>query len=125
MALERMGDAQLGNGVAFLVSAGIVYEIIAKACSSPQTTELNAATRAATLMKWVHIGQAEAAALLFIAAWIDKKHRTAILSGGILAMVITEAEYLHAKSAGLSKPGAATEQHAASGQDMLRWNNPG
>jgi hypothetical protein len=122
MALERMGDAQLGNGVAFLVSAGIVYEIIAKACSSPQTTELNASTRAGTLMKWVHIGQAEAAALLIIAAYIDKKHRAAILSGGILAMVVTEAEYLHAKKAGLSKPGVPTEQH--SGQAQGYWNNP-
>jgi hypothetical protein len=122
VALERMGDAQLGNGVAFLVSAGIVYEIIAKACSSPQTTELNAATRAPTLMKWVHIGQAEAACLLLIAAYIDKKHRPAILGGGILAMVVTEAEYLHAKQAGLSKPGVATEQHSGGAQGY--WNNP-
>jgi hypothetical protein len=129
VALERMGDAQLGNGVAFLVSAGIVYEIIAKACSSPQTTELNAATRAPTLMKWVHIGQAEAAALLVIAAYIDKKHRAAILTGGVLAMVITEAEYLHAKASGLANPGAPTEEHSGQAQpsamSMLRWNNPG
>ena len=47
------------DGIAFLVSAGIVYEIIAAACSSPQTTEINAGTRADTLMKWVHIGLAQ------------------------------------------------------------------
>jgi len=45
-----------GDGVAFLVSAGLVYECIAKACSSPQTAELNAEKRAETLMKWVNIG---------------------------------------------------------------------
>ena len=48
--------AKGGGGVAFLVSAGIVYEIIAAACSSPQTTEINAKSRSDTLMKWVNLG---------------------------------------------------------------------
>ena len=62
-----------GTGVAFLVSAGIVYEIIAAACSSPQTTELNAGTRAPTLMKWVNLGLIQAGASVAIAAVLDKK----------------------------------------------------
>jgi len=101
------------NGIAFLVSAGIVYEIIAKDVSSPQTAELNALTRAPTLMKWVHVGQAEAVLMVTIAAVIDKQHRNAIIAGGILAAVITEFEYLHAKQSGLQNPGLPTEQHNA------------
>ena len=66
--------ASAENGVPFLVSAGIVYEIIAAACSSPQTTEINASTRADTLMKWVHIGLVQAGLFVVIAAAIDKRH---------------------------------------------------
>lgn len=97
-------------GVPFLVAAGITYEIIAKDCSSPQTVEINASVRAATLMKWVHIGQVESIIFLSIAAYCDKKHRQPILLGGILAMIITEFEYIHAKTYGLAGGGAGTEK---------------
>lgn len=104
----------LGSGsdaVAFLVAAGIVYEIIAKDVSSPQTAELNAATRAPTLMKWVHVGQIEAAAFIAIAVAFEPKKAKPILIGGILAMAVTEVEYLHAKKSGLENPGPPTEEH--------------
>jgi hypothetical protein len=104
-----LGSKGAGWGIAFLVAAGITYEIIAKDVSSPQTAELNAARRAPTLMKWVHVGQVESIAFITIAATVDRKHRDAILLGGILAMVITEAEYLHAKQSGLANGGAPTE----------------
>lgn len=96
-----------GNGVPFLVSAGIVYEIIAAACSSPQTTEINADTRADTLMKWVHIGLAQSAVFITIAAVVDRRHAPAIIWGGGLAAGIMYASYAHAKAAGLGdgKPG--------------------
>ena len=54
--MADVGATSVGHGVAFLVAAGIAAEIIAKACSSPQTTEINANQRADTLMKWVWIG---------------------------------------------------------------------
>lgn len=120
MALEKMsGDAS--GGVAFLVSAGIVYEIIAAACSSPQTTEINAGQRAGTLMKWVHIGIAQAALFVVAAAWFDRKHRTEIIIGGTAAGALMYAQYWHARDAGMksSKPG--TESSAA---DMASWSNP-
>ncbi len=98
-----------GNGVAFLVSAGIVYEIIAAACSSPQTTEINAGARADTLMKWVYLGIGQAALFVFIAAGIDRKRRTAILSGGITAAVLMWLQYTHAKRAGLASSAPGTE----------------
>lgn len=98
-----------GNGIAFLVSAGIVAEIIAKACSSPQTMEINAHARAGTLMKWVNIGVIEAAVFIAIAAYVDRKHRSAILAGGVLAGVITYGEYVYAKRSGLASTEPGTE----------------
>ena len=103
------GSTAAGNGVPFLVSAGIVYEIIAAACSSPQTTEINADTRAATLMKWVHIGLLQSAAFVAAAALIDREHRTEILAGGVAAAGLMYASYVHAHNAGLANPGPATE----------------
>lgn len=98
-------------GIAFLVSAGIVAEIVAKACSSPQTTELNADKRAPTLMKWVNIGMAEAAVFVVIAALFDPAHRVPIILGGITEGAITYMEYLHGKQAGLDSSEPATEQY--------------
>jgi len=98
-----------GNGVPFLVSAGIVYEIIAAACSSPQTTEINASTRADTLMKWVHIGLVQSAFFVAIAAWIDKDDAVPIIAGGGLAAGIMYGSYWHAKRAGLSSSEPGTE----------------
>ena len=98
-------------GIAFLVSAGIVYEIIAAACSSPQTTEINASARADTLMKWVYIGIAQAALFVIIAAAIDHKHRTAILAGGSLAGGLMLLQYRHARDAGLADGRPGTEHY--------------
>lgn len=109
-----MADIDLaGNsdGVAFLISAGLVYEIIAAACSSPQTAELNADRRAATLMKWVKIGLAEGALFVAIAAYVEPKHRTAIISGGMLAGGLMYAGYAHAKAAGLASSEPPTESY--------------
>jgi len=98
-------------GVAFLVSYGISAEVLAKDVSSPQTAELNIRKRAATLMKWVHLGQVESAAVIIIAAAIDKPHRIPILAGGFLGMAVSECEYLYAKKSGLENPGPPTEEY--------------
>lgn len=103
--------AQSGDGIAFLVSAGIVYEIIAAACSSPQTTEINAGARAGTLMKWVHIGLVQAVLFIAIAATIDKKHAKAIVAGGGTAGALMYGQYVHAKRAGLRNGGPGTETY--------------
>lgn len=100
-----------GDGIAFLVAAGIVYEIIAAACSSPQTMEINAAARADTLMKWVNIGVVQAALFIAIAAGIDRKHRAAIIGGGTTAAVLMYGQYWHAKRAGLANGGPTTESY--------------
>jgi hypothetical protein len=99
------------NAVTFMVAAGLVYEIIAAACSSPQTTEINASTRADTLIKWVAIGMVQAAIFVLIAAWMDKDRWPALLGGGMAAGIMW-ASYAHAKSAGLKNGGPMTETYA-------------
>lgn len=99
------------SGIAFLVSAGITYEVIAKACSSPQTTELNAAKRAPTLMKWVNIGTAEGLLFVAIAAMLERSTRGAVIFGGLLAAGITYVEYVHAMRSGLANGGSTTETY--------------
>ncbi len=101
------GDAAL----AFMVSGGLVYEIIAAACSSPQTTEINADTRSDTLMKWVWLGLGQAALFVGIAAYISDEP-AAVLAGGALGGGLMLAQYLHARQAGLQscKPGTETRR---------------
>jgi len=100
---------QGGDGVAFLVSAGIVFEICAWACSSPQTAEINIGTRAGTLMKWVHVGSVLGLAFILIAAAIERNRAHAILAGGLVAIACSEIAYRHAKASGLARPGPMTE----------------
>ena len=107
MAAQEIGAG--GSGIAFLVSAGIVYEIIAAACSSPQTTEINAKSRSGTLMKWVHLGVGQAAIFVVAAAVLDKKNSAAILAGGVVATVIMYACYVYARNAGLRSDEPGTE----------------
>lgn len=111
--------ARSGDGIAFLVSAGIVYEIIAAACSSPQTTEINAAARAGTLMKWVHLGIGQAALFVAIAAVIDRKHRAPIVGGGVTAGALMYVQYSHAKRAGLRSGLPGTESYGTAARG--RW----
>ena len=109
--MADLSAVSAGDGIAFLVAYGIVAEIIAKACSSPQTAELNADKRAPTLMKWVWIGVIEGAVAVTIAAYIDKKHRPAIIWGGLIATVVTLGEYMYAKNCGLRNGGPSTESY--------------
>jgi uncharacterized membrane protein len=113
------GAGATENGVPFLVSAGIVYEIIAAACSSPQTAEINADKRAGTLMKWVHVGLVQSVLFIAIAAYVDRRHAPAIIAGGGLAGGIMYGSYLHAKKAGLASSEPGTE-----GQDDSPWMVP-
>ena len=108
-----MADMSLINSndaVTFMVAAGLVYEIIAAACSSPQTTEINASARADTLMKWVIIGMCQAAVFVLIAAAMDKKKWPALLGGG-LAGAMMWTSYAHARNAGLKNGGPTTETY--------------
>jgi hypothetical protein len=109
MAVEGVGSGS--DGVAFLVAAGVMYEIIAAACSSPQTTELNAGARAGTLMKWVHLGVAQGIAFVAVAALFDRGHAVPILAGGGAAAILLYGQYTHAKRSGLANGGPPTESY--------------
>jgi hypothetical protein len=109
VAVEGLGDGSAG--IAFLVSAGVMYEIIAAACSSPQTTELNASKRAGTLMKWVNLGVGQGVLFVMLAAVWDRKNRKPILLGGALAALLLYGQYEHAKRSGLANGGPGTEQY--------------
>jgi hypothetical protein len=98
------------RAVTFMVAAGLVYEIIAAACSSPQTTEINASARSETLMKWVLVGMAQAAVFVLIATMLDKDKWPSLLGGG-MAGIMMWMSYAHAKSAGLKNGGPPTEQY--------------
>lgn len=100
--------ANAGRGVAFLVSAGIVYEIVAAACSSPQTAEINADKRADTLLKWVYLGMGQSALFIVIAALLSD-HPLAVISGGTLAGALMMLQYKHALKCGLSNSAPGTE----------------
>lgn len=111
MAVEGLGGGSGSQGVAFLVSAGVMYEIIAAACSSPQTTEINASARADTLMKWVHAGIAQGALFIIVAAYFDRRHANAILAGGAIAAILLYWQYIHARNTGLAQGGPGTETY--------------
>jgi Na+-translocating ferredoxin:NAD+ oxidoreductase RnfD subunit len=96
-------------GLAFLGGVQAMADIIAKACSSPQTAEINAGSRAATLMKWVNVGMLEGAALVIVAAVISPEVGFAFVAGGTAEAVITYLEYRHAKKAGLASDLPGTE----------------
>jgi hypothetical protein len=105
LAALGIGDAQT-----FMIAAGLVFEIIAAFCSSPQTAELNAHARADTLMKWVGLGLGASAVFVFIAAGPLHGGRAA-LWGGALAGAMLGAAYVYAKNSGLKNGGPATESY--------------
>lgn len=96
------------RAVPFMVAAGLVYEIIAAACSSPQTAEINANSRSETLMKWVKIGMAQAAVFVAIASILSETSWAPIF-GGTLAGTMMGLSYVHANAAGLASAEPGTE----------------
>ena len=92
----------------FMESAILVYAIVAAACSSPQTAEINAGTRSTTLMKWVKLGLGQSALFLVVAA-VASDHPSAVLSGGFLAGGVMWASYMHANRSGLASDAPGTE----------------
>ncbi|HEY1673347.1 MAG TPA: hypothetical protein VGG50_11575 [Streptosporangiaceae bacterium] len=101
MPVAEVNSRSGNRGVAFLVAVGLVYEVIAAACSSPQTAEINADKRSATLMKWVYIGMEQAAFFIVLAALVDRQHAKEILAGGALGGSIMFVCYHYANQSGL------------------------
>jgi hypothetical protein len=102
---------QGNDALTFMVSAGLVYEVVAAACSSPQTTEINAGARSKTLMKWVGLGLGQAAVFVGIAAFVLSTNPKPALLGGGLAGAMMLGSYLHANKAGLASNEPGTENY--------------
>ena len=98
MANEFISES---TSITVAVYAALTYDIISATNSSPQTTEINAATRAETLMKWVHIGLLQAALFGGIGVMLDKRRWPPALGSG-LAGVLLYCQYIHAKNSGLA-----------------------
>ena len=77
--------------------------------SSPQTTEINAKTRADTLLKWVYIGDGVALAGGILGTYVSKN--PAPLLATTLVVVSMHMLYLHAKKAGLASEEQGTESY--------------
>jgi hypothetical protein len=117
MAVEGIESSRRGNGTAFLVSAGVMYEIIAAACSSPQTAELNAKARSKTLMKWVNLGMIQGVFFVIMAALYEPKRAFAYLSGGGIAAGMLYWQYDYALKSGLKSDVPPTENYNNPGND--------
>jgi hypothetical protein len=109
--MADVGEMRRSSAIAFLVAAGLVFEIIAAMCSSPQTAEINALKRSETLMKYVRLGVAFSALFIIIAAVIEPDKAKPIFAGGFMAGGIMAACYYHANVNGLRSPEEGTEQY--------------
>ena len=103
-------DVAGSRGIAFLVGATLMADMIAKACSSPQTVETNAGRRADTAMKWATIGLVEGMVFVVVAAFLEPKNAAAFIAGGVLEAGVTYYEYQHAKESGLASDEPGTEE---------------
>jgi uncharacterized membrane protein len=95
-----------------IVSALLIYASTAAACSSPQTAEINAHSRSATLMKWVKLGLAQGVAITLVAAWVARQGGQKVwpvLTGAGLAAGMMWWSYQHALESGLASSAPGTE----------------
>lgn len=114
-----------GWALTMAVFAALTYDIISATNSSPQTTEINAGTRAGTLMKWVKIGLAQAAVFAVIGVAMERRagrSATPVIIGAGAAGALLWVQYVHARNSGLANGGPGTE--TPGGSSMLAWNNP-
>ena len=91
------------------VYATFALDVFSTFTSSPQTTELNAAARADTLMKWVKIGALVALAGGAIGSWTSRS-AWPLISTLVVAAVMFYC-YDHAKKKGLEQGGIPTERY--------------
>jgi len=106
------GGKGLGAAGVMAIFAALTYDIVAAACSSPQTTEINADSRADTLMKWVYLGLGQAALFAGIGIYLQEQEGKPAwppLLGAGLAGGLMYASYVHAKQAGLESSEPGTE----------------
>jgi len=93
------------------IYGALSYTVVAAACSSPQTTELNAKARSETLMKWVYLGLAQTALFTLIGMSVGDGDRLSPLIGAGIGSALLYASYVHARNAGLASNEPGTETY--------------
>lgn len=104
--MAEFADGDAAQTVA--IFAALTYDIISATNSSPQTTEINAAARSETLMKWVKLGLVQAALFTGLGVMLDKRRWPPLLGGGLAAALLW-GQYIHAKNAGMKSLLPGTE----------------
>ena len=92
------------------VAAEMVYQLVGSNMSSPQTAELNAGARAATIDKWVNLTMVEAAGWVAFMCYLDRSIWPLI--GGAIAAVGMWLKYRHAITSGLQSSAPPTENYS-------------
>jgi hypothetical protein len=85
-------------GILFLAAVGEAMQTYSTLNSSPQTTELFAAAREQTLMKWVHVGDAVALAVGLFAGFVSRSGWPVV--GTVLVVGGMHYAYVNAAAAG-------------------------
>jgi hypothetical protein len=98
-----------GTTAAILLGVWMTFalDVYGSTNSSPQTTEINAARRADTLMKWVYLGGGIAVAGGAIASGMSKSPWPLI--GTVTISALFTGLYIHAKNNGIKNGGLSTE----------------
>lgn len=91
------------------VYATFALDVFSTFTSSPQTTEINAAARADTLMKWVKIGVVVALLGGAIGTWTSRSALPLVATTTVAASMFYL--YDHAKRRGLEDGGPSTERY--------------
>lgn len=109
--------------VLYMVTVDASLNVFSAQNSSPQTTELFAKDRKATLMKYVYIGDATTLALGLFASLIASSWWP--LAGAITVTTFMHLLYVHAAKAGQKGGGAGDTQavapaHAGSGLSVIQ-----
>ena len=117
-----VGDGAVGASrrmIAVAIAAELIFQLCGCNLSSPQTAELNAGARAATITKWVNLTNAEAVAWIVFLCKLDESLWPAL--GGTLAGLSMWLKYRYAIWSGLRNPAPATENYAGARAGGLKW----
>ena len=105
--------------LATYAGAELVFQLTGCNLSSPQTAEMNAASRAPTIGKWVNLTTGEAIAWVLFLCWLDESLWPAL--GGGAAGLSMWVKYKYAINSGLKSGAPGTENYgggAAPGPGM-------
>lgn len=96
------------------IFTALTYDVIAATNSSPQTTEINAAARGSTLMKWVKIGLWQSAAFAVLGSLMEGARGNPMwppVLGSGLGGVAMWIQYRYAYNCGMRSGAPGTEDY--------------